>query len=129
MDILAILSLVARYGPIIGRVIGAASSNSDIATKIDQLGPDVSNVLKDIGGKFFPRAAPDVQVVAGATAVDIQGVAGLQTLLNQKLNAGLTVDGIYGSATRDAVSKFQSANGLKVDGVAGTNTKAALLKL
>ncbi len=36
------------------------------------------------------------------------------------------VDGIYGSATRQAVKKFQSKNGLKADGVVGLETYRAL---
>lgn len=129
MDILTILGLVMRYGPIIGRIMGAAGSNTDIVTKIDQLGPDVTTVLKDIGKQFFPKATPEIQIVAAATAIDPNGVIALQTLLNDKLNAGLDADGIYGKATREAVSKFQKANGLVVDGVAGKNTLAALKQL
>ncbi|WP_243109418.1 spore cortex-lytic enzyme [Anaerophilus nitritogenes] len=36
------------------------------------------------------------------------------------------VDGIYGSRTYSAVTKFQRKNGLKVDGIIGANTKRAL---
>ena len=37
-----------------------------------------------------------------------------------------SVDGIYGSQTREAVKYFQRKNGLKVDGIAGNNTLKAL---
>jgi phosphatidylserine/phosphatidylglycerophosphate/cardiolipin synthase-like enzyme/outer membrane protein OmpA-like peptidoglycan-associated protein len=50
----------------------------------------------------------------------------LQTTLNRVANAGLSVDGIAGQATRAAVRAFQSANGLTADGVAGPLTMAAL---
>lgn len=129
MDILTILGLVMRYGPIIGRIMGAAGSNADVVTKIDQLAPDVKTVLKDIGEKFFPKATPEAQIVGAAVAINPNSVIGLQTLLNEKLGAGLIVDGIMGKATRDAISKFQAANGLVVDGVAGKNTQTALSQL
>lgn len=37
-----------------------------------------------------------------------------------------SIDGIYGSQTRDAVKYFQRKNGLTVDGIAGKQTLAAL---
>lgn len=37
-------------------------------------------------------------------------------------------DGVYGSATANAVKQFQKDNGLAVDGIAGGNTKSALIK-
>ena len=52
-------------------------------------------------------------------------VRAIQRKLNQ-LGYGLTVDGIYGSRTRNAVVAFQKANGLAADGIAGPKTLAAL---
>jgi len=46
----------------------------------------------------------------------------LQACLNYIMNAGLTVDGIYGIKTHDAVKAFQQKYGLKVDGDAGPQT-------
>ena len=37
-----------------------------------------------------------------------------------------SVDGVYGSKTEEAVRKFQRANGLTVDGIAGRNTLNAM---
>ncbi len=46
----------------------------------------------------------------------------LQKALNQIMNAGLSVDGIFGSGTKKAVKNFQSQYGLSVDGIAGPKT-------
>lgn len=45
----------------------------------------------------------------------------LQELLN-KQGYNLAVDGVYGSATQNAVRKYQKANGLGVDGIVGDET-------
>jgi len=51
----------------------------------------------------------------------------LQWLLNENgYNAG-TVDGIFGTNTKNAVKAFQKARGLEVDGVVGKNTWSKLL--
>ena len=51
--------------------------------------------------------------------------------LQQALNSAgykLSVDGIYGNKTKQAVLDFQKKNGLKVDGIVGNNTWGALNK-
>lgn len=53
------------------------------------------------------------------------GVADIQRALNRH-GANLTVDGITGPATRNAIREFQRENGLVVDGIAGPRTMAAL---
>ena len=50
----------------------------------------------------------------------------VQQALNQLGTAQLTVDGIYGPLTQQAVSAFQQANGLTVDGIVGPQTSQAL---
>lgn len=50
----------------------------------------------------------------------------LQTLLNKTGKYKLTVDGIFGNGTEDAVRDFQKANRLAVDGLAGESTIAKL---
>lgn len=50
----------------------------------------------------------------------------LQAALNQLTGAGLTVDGVAGNATRNAVRTFQGRNGLTQDGIAGPLTVAAI---
>ncbi len=51
----------------------------------------------------------------------------LQLALNRAGFGPLVVDGVYGHATRGAVSRFQAVNRLSVDGVAGPATHRALL--
>jgi peptidoglycan hydrolase-like protein with peptidoglycan-binding domain len=53
-------------------------------------------------------------------------VAALQFLVQRRGFPPGGVDGVFGPATRNAVTSFQSANGLGVDGVAGPTTIAAL---
>ncbi|MEZ5176514.1 MAG: peptidoglycan-binding protein [Acidimicrobiia bacterium] len=53
-------------------------------------------------------------------------VKALQHLLNKKRGAGLTVDGVFGPATRSSVLAFQQHTGLVQDGIVGDNTWKAL---
>jgi hypothetical protein len=63
-------------------------------------------------------------VSQGATG---ERVKTIQYLLNQQQNAGLSVDGDFGSGTLAAVKTFQTAHGLPADGVVGADTWAALV--
>jgi peptidoglycan hydrolase-like protein with peptidoglycan-binding domain len=48
-------------------------------------------------------------------------------MLNAVRGAGLTVDGIFGTKTKNAVISFQTAQGLTADGICGAKTWAALV--
>lgn len=52
----------------------------------------------------------------------------LQTYLKKKGYFSGTVDGRYGTATYEAVKKFQKAKGLKQDGIAGAATQRVLIE-
>jgi len=54
-------------------------------------------------------------------------VKSLQSLLNGKNSAGLSVDGSCGSKTVAAIKKYQTAKGLTADGICGSNTWTSLL--
>lgn len=55
-----------------------------------------------------------------------QEVKDIQTVLKQQGYYTGKVDGIYGTATKNAVIKFQKNNGLTPDGIAGAKTLKAL---
>ncbi len=76
-----------------------------------------------------PRSEPGDSAVHPTGSTYPHGsVADLQWRLNK---AGATpilaVDGLSGTATRDAIAQFQSRRGLYVDGIAGPRTWAALM--
>jgi peptidoglycan hydrolase-like protein with peptidoglycan-binding domain len=54
------------------------------------------------------------------------GSEGRQVQLLQQALGGITVDGVFGPQTEEAVRSFQSSRGLAVDGVVGAQTGAAL---
>lgn len=66
-----------------------------------------------------------VTLKQGSAGADVRK---LQTALN-RAGSNLTVDGIFGPATRQTVEAFQQANGLTVDGIAGPETWAKLEEL
>ncbi len=71
-----------------------------------------------------PLPYPGTALRYGSRGEDVRLV---QQALNQiNGNTALSVDGIFGSATENAVRRFQSANGLAVDGVVGNATWTAL---
>ncbi len=55
-----------------------------------------------------------------------QYVANLQGHLQDKIDASLTRDGVFGDATEKAVIAFQKRAGLTADGLVGKKTKEAL---
>ncbi|MCD8143490.1 MAG: peptidoglycan-binding protein [Clostridiales bacterium] len=63
-------------------------------------------------------------IKSGSTGAETKS---LQSLLNGKDAAGLTVDGICGSKTVAAIKSYQTGAGLTVDGICGVNTWTAIL--
>ena len=56
-------------------------------------------------------------------------VKGLQTELNRQFGRGLTVDGMFGPATQGAVMAFQRLFGLTPDGIIGPLTWAKIVEV
>lgn len=73
-----------------------------------------------------PMADPLVWplVVEGNTG---ERVIDIQQLLNQRIGAGLVVDGIFGPRTEEAVQRFQARVGILVDGKVGNQTWPRLI--
>lgn len=67
----------------------------------------------------YPRPSGNPYLKTGSTG---SYVSWLQTALNNLMNAGLSVDGQFGTGTKNAVIKFQKQYGLEADGVAGPST-------
>jgi len=64
------------------------------------------------------------QVTQGSTG---QPVRAVQVLLSGKYGYGITVDGIFGADTNDAVRDFQDDHDLAVDGIVGPQTWRMLI--
>ncbi len=93
-------------------------------------GPEIADAT--MAGEAGEAAAP-MGPVTIIPPVLRQGASGAETqhVQNQLNNHGtsppLTVDGIFGPKTRQAVATFQADNGLEADGVVGKRTWAKLL--
>lgn len=74
----------------------------------------------------YPRPSGNPLLSMGSRG---SGVSWLQTALNKANNAGLDVDGQFGSGTKQAVVNFQKANGLEADGIAGPATINKLVEV
>lgn len=84
--------------------------------------------------KYNAAITPPTEAVPSTTSYPMvqtgssgDAVSTLQTMLNTVQGSGLKVDGIFGSATKTAVIKFQSENSLSVDGICGPNTWRVLV--
>ena len=56
-------------------------------------------------------------------------VSNLQKCLNKVINAGLTVDGIFGPLTKQALKNFQTKYNLSVDGIYGPQSRNKLMEV
>ena len=75
--------------------------------------------------KENPYTIPKVTLKKGSKGV---GVKWLQWELNES-GYNLTIDGVFGDKTLDAVKSFQHKHGLVIDGLVGKNTRAKLLEV
>ncbi len=131
MGFISLLPWLMQALPIIQQILTGATSNMAITTGVQQQLPqNVVAALAQIGLQLFPKVSPALQIVAAVLAVYSKpsDIKDLQTALNKLLKTplNLTVDGVYGAKTRDAVEALQQQLGLIVDGVAGHATKAAI---
>lgn len=74
--------------------------------------------------RYRAMARHCIQVIRNPSTDDehLSRVKEIQTMLNQVWPHLLTIDGIYGPKTKDAVTIFQMSKGLKPDGIVGPLT-------
>lgn len=122
-------------GPSIGAVQGWLNENLGAGLVVDGIdGPATQGAVKKyqailgVGQDGIWGAGTQAAHEKAHPANHLYGGAWVRIIQDKlnRLNYGpLTVDGLDGSGTRDAVKRFQQANGLEADGVAGpaTNNK------
>jgi peptidoglycan hydrolase-like protein with peptidoglycan-binding domain len=76
-------------------------------------------------GQGTATANPEPATTSEHVIVLTEGAEGRQVQLLQKA-LGITVDGMFGPETEEAVQAFQAKAGLTVDGIVGPQTSAAL---
>ena len=101
------LKLINAY---VGKIDGIEGSGTKRGYKIVQKRYDI--VVDGIYGKDTEK-------------VCLEAIKKIQTRLNE-LGYNLSVDGLAGTNTDNAVKDFQKKNGLTVDGIVGPNTEAKL---
>jgi peptidoglycan hydrolase-like protein with peptidoglycan-binding domain len=77
-----------------------------------------------VNGPVTPFAAPDCQLDSGLGSGE--AVRLVQHALGQCNRQPVEVDGVYGPATREAVSAVQEQQGVVADGVYGPQTRAVM---
>ena len=87
------------------------------------------NTYVTVSGYGWPYCQDgDLQMPSTSPKSNGIGVTWLQNALNCSQNAGLVVDGQYGTGTKDAVSAYQKKAGLSADGIAGVDTIGYLIQ-
>lgn len=126
-QIMQIVQLAIQYGPTIKTIWDEATSNHEVVQKVTNLAPTIGNVIADLGSQLFPHSTKDLQTIGAVVAAfDPNTTKWLQKSLNQILGTKLTVDGIYGAQTIEAVKALQTKYHLAVDGIAGKVTQAII---
>jgi peptidoglycan hydrolase-like protein with peptidoglycan-binding domain len=77
-------------------------------------------------GAGTASANPEPTTTTEHVIVLSSGSEGRQVRLLQQALGGITVDGVFGAETEEAVRNYQASRGLAVDGVVGAQTGAAL---
>lgn len=77
-----------------------------------------------VGAKTWAKLIEGVTLKKGSSG---DAVRGLQTLLNKKFGKSLTIDGVFGNATTNAVVEFQQSYNLEPDGIVGAKTWQSMI--
>lgn len=135
------LSIDGQYGPLTRTAVRAFQASHGLS--VDGIvGPktlsEMKACLNNEQGTYTPNTtsmdsilnngypAPTRQLYNGTSGDDVKW---LQLVLNRTINAGLVIDGSFGSKTKSAVKSFQSTYGLDADGIVGSNTLAKLKEI
>jgi peptidoglycan hydrolase-like protein with peptidoglycan-binding domain len=78
------------------------------------------------GAGTSASTGPEAATTTEHTISLSEGEEGRQVQMLQSALGGVSVDGVYGPETEEAVKSFQASHGLGVDGIAGPETLAAL---
>jgi peptidoglycan hydrolase-like protein with peptidoglycan-binding domain len=78
------------------------------------------------GAGTTASTGPEATTTSEHTISLSEGEEGRQVQMLQSALGGISVDGVYGPETEEAVKSFQASHGLSVDGIAGPETLAAL---
>lgn len=129
MDIFKFLPFIMRIMSLAPRVTDAIRRGVPIITMIEEFGPELWSLIKDVGAKWFPELPAEQQVEIGAlTTFATSEVKHIQDAMNRLgfLAGGkqIMADGDYGPKTKDVVMQFQKKHNIDpADGWAGKMTR------
>ena len=131
--IISSLMIILAFMTIISTFVSAATLDNSTSLEQDSTNKKGQLIQKEITSFI------DSVSLTSPTILDIncrleygskgEQVKLLQTELNSVMDAGLTVDGSFGSNTKNAVLNFQKEYGLEVDGIVGIATASKLNEL
>jgi hypothetical protein len=112
-------------------VTGYVSKEDNLTYMLGGTRPAIGSAVVTRNGDYLMTSNGGALLPSVNTGTLSQGASGnavvaLQVQLNVQSNAGLTLDGKFGTLTDTAVRDYQAANGLTVDGRVGPQTSAAL---
>lgn len=109
-----------------GQEIALSGGAAGASYSGDSTGPHLHADIRDNGVQWGMEEW--LVHIGGSSSVassSSQDVINRQNYLNATFNAGLTVDGIDGPATKQAIINYQNVLGITADGIWGPNTQAA----
>lgn len=110
------------------KIDGIAGLNTQLALYSAAALPATSALLPTEAPALLPTATPLIERLSGVLRFGSSGE--MVRLLQEKLTVlgyySTAVDGVFGTGTAQAVTRFQAANGLNADGVVGQKTIDAL---
>lgn len=109
---------------------GIASNHADVMHWFPKHGKSMDTFRADVKAALngaVEITTPSKPSTTVTTSGKIDTVKEVQLWLNQNYSAGLTLDGLYGTLTRRALTKaLQKELGVTADGIYGKNTNAAV---